>query len=110
MAGEIVTSCPLCLALSDPADMLDFEIERTVPKGRAHVQICRLCGSQVVRAMAQAGEPLARELIDADKTAAEPKPEISRVAPVGAPVTESEKETNGAPITTGNAKEDEPDA
>ncbi len=67
MAFTMVTSCPLCLALSDPEDMLDIEIERIVPKGRAHVLLCRSCGSQVVRAMAKAGEPLAQELIDLDK-------------------------------------------
>lgn len=74
MAGEIVTSCPLCLALGDPTDMLDIEIDRTVPRGRAHVLLCRSCGSAAVRAMAAAGEPLAKELIDLDAKAAEQPP------------------------------------
>ncbi len=73
MAGEIVTSCPLCLALSDPGDMIDIEIDRVVPRGRAHVLLCRGCGSQVVRAMAKAGEALANELIELDaKEAVQP--------------------------------------
>lgn len=71
MTGEIVTSCPLCLALSDPADLVDIEIERVVPKGLAHVQLCRSCGSAVVRSMAKAGEPLAKELIEVDRKEAE---------------------------------------
>ncbi len=74
MAFTMVTSCPLCLALSDPEDMLDIEIDRVVPKGRAHVLLCRSCGSQVVRAMAKAGEPLAQELIDLDRKEAEKPP------------------------------------
>jgi hypothetical protein len=74
MAFTMVTSCPLCLALSDPEDMLDIEIDRFVPKGRAHVLLCRSCGSQVVRAMAKAGEPLAQELIDLDNQEAERPP------------------------------------
>lgn len=74
MAAEIVTSCPLCLALSDPADMIDFEIDRVVPRGRTHVLLCRSCGSSLVRAMAKADEPLAKELIDADAKAAEQPP------------------------------------
>jgi hypothetical protein len=74
MAGEIVTSCPLCLALSDPTDMIDVEIDRVVPKGRAHVLLCRICGSAIVRAMAQAGEPLAKDLIELDHAEAERPP------------------------------------
>lgn len=74
MTGEIVTSCPLCLALSDTADMIDVEIERVVPRGRAHVQLCRSCGSATVRAMAAAGEPLAKELVDFDRTVAAQPP------------------------------------
>lgn len=74
MAGEIVTSCPLCLALSDPVDMLDIEIDRIVPRGRAHVLLCRICGSATVRAMALAGEPLAQELLQLDQKATERAP------------------------------------
>lgn len=74
MAGEIVTSCPLCLALSDPGDMVDIEIDRVVPRGRAHVLLCRSCGSAAVRAMAKAGEPLAKELIDLDAKEAASSP------------------------------------
>ena len=74
MAGEIVTSCPLCLALDEAAGFVDIEIERVVPKGRAHVLLCRSCASAVVRAMAQAGEPLAKELVDLDKLEVEQPP------------------------------------
>ena len=86
MAGEIITSCPLCLALNDPADMVDIEIDRVVPQGRAHVLLDRGCGSAVVRAMARAGEPLAKELIDLDRKEAELPPAI---ADAGKPKSDS---------------------
>jgi hypothetical protein len=104
MAFTMVTSCPLCLALSDPEDMLDIEIERIVPKGRAHVLLCRSCGSQVIRAMAKAGEPLAQELIDLDAKEAEPTP----VAP--GPVSEglNEKQPSEPAISTGAPGQERP--
>ena len=50
MAKSIAKSCPLCLSVNDPADMLDVMMPHSTPPQSAPMYLCRLCVLEVMKA------------------------------------------------------------
>ena len=49
MAKSIAKSCPLCLSVNDPADMLPVTMEHSTPPQSAPMYLCRLCVLEIVK-------------------------------------------------------------
>lgn len=53
MAKSIAKSCPLCLSVNDPVDMLPVTMEHSTPPQTAPLYLCRLCVIQIMKATLQ---------------------------------------------------------
>lgn len=51
-------TCPLCLAADEVQSMVTVEIDRSVPRGRVAIMICRSCAGAMIRAVRKLEPPL----------------------------------------------------
>lgn len=58
MAKSIAKSCPLCLSVNDPVDMLPVMMAHSTPPQSAPMFLCRLCVIEIMK------EAVASDLID----------------------------------------------
>ena len=49
MPKSIAKSCPLCLSVNDPADMLPVMMAHSTPPQSAPMYLCRLCVIQIMK-------------------------------------------------------------
>lgn len=53
MAKSIAKSCPLCLTVNDPVDMLPVTMKHSTPPQTAPLYLCRLCLIQIMKSTLQ---------------------------------------------------------
>ena len=53
MPKSIAKSCPLCLSVNDPVDMLPVTMEHSTPPQTAPLYLCRLCVIQIMKSTLQ---------------------------------------------------------
>lgn len=53
MAKSIAKSCPLCLSVNDPDDMLPVTMAHSTPPQTAPLFLCRLCLIQIMKSTLQ---------------------------------------------------------
>src|SRR5271157_1341958 len=53
MPKSIAKSCPLCLSVNDPADMLGVTMPHSTPPQSAPLFLCRLCVLEIMRSAFQ---------------------------------------------------------
>ena len=87
MAKSIATSCPLCLCVNDPLDMLPVAISHSTPPQTEPLHLCRRCVLEIVKCA------MASELIDPQEVF----PNVANSAPAapdagsGAPSPEADR-------------------
>src|SRR5208337_639761 len=81
MPKSIAKSCPLCLSVNDPADMLGVTMPHSTPPQSAPLFLCRLCVLEIMKSAFQSdlidpqevlGDVKARDLPDSGAGGAHP--------------------------------------
>jgi hypothetical protein len=111
MAAAIGKTCPLCLTVNDPADMLPVTMPHSIPPQSAPLFLCRLCTLEIMKAA------FSSELIDPSEVLAgvtanlDRAPDSDGVLPAASPdpalVPESEPGAGAPTVDRRDAKTDE---